>query len=87
MVEFFIMPDEDALQEAMEMDRDFFEEHPEEAAYCRFAIPGEDFGYFPPQTVVRVVNCGEGMRCRAFYLPPKAQSEEPENAFEACKLS
>ena len=71
MVEFYIMPDENALEQAMQMDRAFFEQYPEKADYCRLAIPGEDFGCFPPQTVVHVVNCGEGLRQRSFLLPPK----------------
>ncbi|MGV8125704.1 MAG: hypothetical protein ACP5PV_00645 [Methanothrix sp.] len=70
-MEFYMMPDEDALQRAMEMDRAFFEMNPEREDYCRFAIPGEDFGCFPPQTLVHVVNCGEGMRQRSFLLPPE----------------
>lgn len=71
MVEFYIMPDDEALKAAMNMDREFFERNPEKADYCRLAIPGEDFGFFPPQTIVHVVNCGEGLRSRAFYLPPE----------------
>jgi hypothetical protein len=71
MVEFYAMPDGDALEQAMQLDRDFFDQHPEKAEYCRLAVPGEDFGYFPPQTVVHVINCGEGMRQRSFYLPPR----------------
>jgi hypothetical protein len=71
MVEFYVMPDGDALDQAMQLDRDFFDQHPEKAEYCRLAVPGEDFGYFPPQTVVHVINCGEGMRQRSFYLPPR----------------
>lgn len=71
MVEFYIMPDDAALAQAMQMDRDFFGQHPEKGDYCRIAVPGEDFGFFPPKTVVHVVNCGKGMRSRAFYLPPE----------------
>lgn len=71
MVEFYIMPDGDALNRAMQMDRDFFNQHPEKEDYFRLAIAGEDFGCFPPQTFVHVVNCGEGMRQRSFYFPPK----------------
>jgi len=71
MVEFYIMPDDEAVSYAMQQDREFFEKHPEKADYCRLAIPGEDFGFFPPLTFVHVVNCGDGMRSRAFYLPPE----------------
>ncbi len=71
MVEFYIMPDDAALEEAMQMDRTFFEQHPDKVEYCRLAIPGEDWGYFPPKTVVHVVYCGEGMRSRTFIVPPK----------------
>ncbi len=71
MVQFYVMPDVDAINSAMQQDREFFKRNPGRADYCRLAIPGEDFGYFPPQTFVHVVNFGEGMRCRAFYLPPE----------------
>jgi hypothetical protein len=71
MVSFYIMPDDDALTQAMQMDRDFFDQHPEREDYCRLAIPGEDFGFFPPKTLVHVVNCGEGTRWGAFYRPPE----------------
>lgn len=71
MMNFYILPDSEALEQAMHQDRTFFEQHPEKSEYCRSAIPGEDFGYFPPQTVVHVVNFGDGMRQRSFYFPPK----------------
>jgi hypothetical protein len=71
MAKYYIMANDEAVDCAMQQDRDFFGRHPEETEYCRLAIPGEDFGYFPPLTIVHVVNCGEGMRSRAFYLPPE----------------
>ncbi len=71
MIEFYIMPDENALAQAMQLDRTFFEINPERSEYYRLAIAGEDFGFFPPQTLVHVVNCGEGTRSRAFYRPPE----------------
>jgi hypothetical protein len=71
MIEFYIMPNEDALAQAMHLDRTFFELNPKRNDYCRLAIPGEDFGFFPPKTLVHVVNCGEGTRWRAFYRPPE----------------
>jgi hypothetical protein len=80
MVEFYAMPDEDALVRAMKLDRDFFEQNPEKMAYCRLAVPGEDFGYFPPQTLVHVVKCGEGIRQRSFYFPPKDIWDELERS-------
>lgn len=71
MIEFFIRPEEGALAKAMRLDRTFFERHPNKMEYCRLAIPGEDFGFFPPKTLVHVVNYGEGARSRAFYRPPE----------------
>lgn len=71
MLEFYMMPNADAVDRAMRQDREFFENHPEESDYCRLAIPGEDFGYFPPQTFVHVTNFGEGIRFRAIYVPPE----------------
>jgi hypothetical protein len=71
MTEFYINPDENALAKAMQLDRTFFERHPEKTEYCRMAISGEDYGFFPPKTLVHVVNCGEGARMRVFYRPPE----------------
>jgi hypothetical protein len=71
MIQFYIMPKEDALEKAMQLDRTFFEQHPDKIEYCRMAISGEDFGFFPPKTLVHVVNCGKGTRSRAFYRPPE----------------
>jgi len=71
-MEFYIMPDEGALKQAMQLDRAFFERNPERSDYCRLAIAGEDFGFFPPKTLVHVVKCGRGTRSRAFYRPPEA---------------
>jgi hypothetical protein len=71
MIDFYTMPDENALKQAMELDRAFFKLNPEKKDYCRLAIPGEDFGFFPPRTLVHVVNCGKGARLRAFYRPPE----------------
>ncbi|WP_286878243.1 hypothetical protein [Methanosaeta sp. UBA458] len=82
MSEFYIMPDEDALEQAMQMDRAFFKQNPGKSEYCRLAIPGEDFGYFPPQTIVHVVNFGQGMRQRSFYMPPKEIWYELERAHQ-----
>lgn len=69
MVDIYIMPDDYALTQAMQMDRAFFGQHPEKEDYCRLAIPGEDFGWFPPRTIAHVVNFGEGVRQRSFYFP------------------
>jgi len=80
MAELYIMPDEDALKQAMQIDRAFFEQNPERSDYCRLAIPGEDFGCFPPQTIVHVVNFGQGMRQRSFYFPPKEIWDELERS-------
>lgn len=66
------MPDEDAPAKAMQLDRTYFELNPEKEDYCRLAIAGEDFGFFPPKTLVHGVNCGRGARSRAFYRPPEA---------------
>ena len=71
MIEFFIRPEEGALAKAMRLDRTFFEQHPDKMEYCRLAIPGEDFGFFPPKTLVHVINCGKGARLRAFHRPPQ----------------
>lgn len=79
MVEFYMMPDADAVNRAMRQDREFFELHPERSDYCRLAIPGEDFGYFPLMTFVHVVNFGGGMRYRGFYRPPEGIWAELEN--------
>jgi hypothetical protein len=65
------MPNENALAQAMQQDRTFFELNPDMTEYRRWAIQGEDFGFFPPQTLVHVVNYGKGMRSRTFYLPPE----------------
>ncbi|MCJ7444436.1 MAG: hypothetical protein MUO26_07900 [Methanotrichaceae archaeon] len=71
MVDFYTMPDGDAMAEAMEMDSEFFEEHPEKTVYCRLAIPGEDFGFFPPLTLAHVENFGDGMQLRTLIFPPE----------------
>lgn len=78
MIEFYYRPDESALAKAMQLDRTFFEQHPDKTDYCRLAISGEDFGFFPPKTLVHVVNYGEGMRLRAFYRPPEEIWKELE---------
>jgi len=77
MIEFYIKPDEDALERAMHLDRTFFEHHPDKMEYCRWAIPGEDFGFFPPKTLVHVINCGKATRIRAFYRPPEGSWKNP----------
>jgi hypothetical protein len=82
MAEFYIMPEEDSLAQAMKMDRDFFEQNPDAEEYCRLAVPGEDFGYFPPLTLVHVVKCGEGIRQRSFYFPPNEIWDELERSTE-----
>jgi hypothetical protein len=85
------MPDSDALDQAMQMDREYFEQHPDKSDYYRLAVPGEDFGYFPPKTLVHVVNFCEGTRQRSFYLPPQEiwadlehESNKNEKTSETC---
>jgi hypothetical protein len=39
-MEFYIMPDEGALKQAMQLDRAFFELNPDRNDYCRLAIAG-----------------------------------------------
>lgn len=80
MAKLYTMPDADALEQAMQLDRAFFEKYPEKSEYIRLAIPGEDFGYFPPMTAVHVVNCGEGARQRTLIIPPMNQWEELERS-------
>jgi hypothetical protein len=62
MVDILIVPYDYAFTQAMQIDRAFFDQHPDPEDYSRLAIPGEDFRWFPPQTVVHVVNYGEGLR-------------------------
>ena len=71
MTVLYIMPNENALAQAMQQDRTFFELNPDKRVYQRFAIHGEDFGFFPPQTLVYVVNYGKGHAFSTFYLPPE----------------
>lgn len=71
MTEFHVMPNESAVAQAMQLDRMFFEMHPNREDYCRLAIPGEDFGFFPPKVLVHMVNYGDGARSWTFYYPPE----------------
>jgi hypothetical protein len=64
---------EAAVEEAMDLDRAYFEKHPEETQYIREAIPFE----FPPMRLdppapgatlmVRVISLGPGLRARTTH--------------------
>lgn len=64
-----ILPLDDVLQEAMRMDREYFEKNPGEIQYFRVALDGEQLGPLQQGTLVRVTNYGHGRRLREFFPP------------------